>query len=375
MKILISNAENRKTFDIINITLKYFNRESLIITSIKNDVLLNIIYSEIKLLRTSCYHLFETDLKKIIASIKDAKESIVYLPIEETTTLFFYDFINKNEYLRKKFYYLLPPVESYKISRNKYLINLFCIKNNIPVPSIINKTEIQVTENKFTPLIYKPKIGTGSNGIKIIRTKEELNSIVYDNNYFLQYFVGDGVTVDGGFYLMDKGELISFYGHQRIRTYPQEGGVSVFSKSIENNRIKAIGTQLLYKLNWSGWAMIEFMYDEKSDDYLVIEINPRAWGSILLSEINQSYFVIKYIRLTMGMQIKQISVNYDTYIRWLIPWDVILYIKKLGKIKNFWKLNIKNTAYIGFTYSNIIKTFLFILYSCLNLKNIRKIIR
>jgi hypothetical protein len=44
------------TFDIINIALRYFNREALLITDIKNKVLLNIIYSEIKLLRTSCYH-------------------------------------------------------------------------------------------------------------------------------------------------------------------------------------------------------------------------------------------------------------------------------------------------------------------------------
>jgi predicted ATP-grasp superfamily ATP-dependent carboligase len=198
--------------------------------------------------------------------------------------------------------------------------------------------------------------------------------VINNDEYFLQYFIGNGVNVIGGFYLMNKGVLQSFYSHQRIRTYPPAGGVSVFSKTIDNQRIKEIGADLLHKLNWSGWAMVEFMYDEETDEYIVIEINPRAWGSILLSEINQSCFIQKYIQLARGEEIQQCSINYDTYIRWLIPWDIIFYIKNPGKIKQFWRLNSKKTAYIGFTYSNIFKSLLFILYSTLNIKHLKKII-
>jgi hypothetical protein len=372
MKILVTDAEKRKSFDIINIILRYYSKTSLLIATTKNSLLLNIIYPGLKTLRTTNFITFEYDFKKILTNIS-CGEQIVYFPVEEIVTLYFYNFIEKNKNIRNRFIFLLPSFQSFNLSRNKYLLNLFCRENNIIVPDII--TDINVVKNNFKPLIHKPKIGTGSKGIKIIKTKDELDNIVYDNNYFLQYFIGNGVTVDGGFYLMNKGELIFFYSHRRIRTYPQEGGVSVFSKSTENNRIKDIGAELLHKLNWSGLAMIEFVYDEKNDRYMVIEINPRAWGSILLSEINQSHFVINYIRLAMGMHIEKSHINYDTYIRWLIPWDIILYIRRLGKIKNFWKVNIKNTAYIGFTYSNIFRSFLFVLYSSLNFKHIKKIMQ
>jgi hypothetical protein len=372
MKILITDAENRKSFDVINIILRYYSKKSLLITAAKKSWLLNIIHPGLKTLRTINFIAFEYDLKEILTNILYS-EKIIYLPVEEKATLYFYNFIEKNKNLKNRFAFLLPSLQSFNLSRNKHLLNLFCKENNIIVPDII--TDINTIENNFKPLIYKPKIGTGSKDIKIIKTRAELDNIVYNHDHFLQCFIGNGVTVDGGFYLMNKGELVSFYSHQRIRTYPQEGGVSVFSKSVENIRIKDIGVELLHKLNWSGLAMIEFVYDEKNDRYMVIEINPRLWGSILLSEINQSHFIINYIRLATGMQIEQGPINYDTYIRWFIPWDIILYIKRFGKIKNFWKFNVKSTAYIGFTYSRVFKSFLFIFYSSLNFKHIKKIIQ
>jgi hypothetical protein len=376
MKILISDAENRKTFDLVNIVLRNYCKKDLLITSSKQNILLKIIYPQLHELRTANYQTFETDLKSILSSIPDS-EQIVYLPIEESTTLNFYDFIKKNEDMKKRFIYLLPSPQAFNLSRDKYLLNCFCIENNISAPIIITANEINELKksNHFKPLIYKPKIGTGSKGIRIIRTMEDLDCVQCDNAHFLQYFVGNGINVCGGFYLMNNGILKSFYSHQRIRTYPPDGGVSIFSKSAQNDEIKEIGTKLLNKLNWSGWAMIEFIYDEENEQYMVIEINPRVWGSILLSEINQSYFVKKYIQLSMNAEIEQPYINNETYIRWLIPWDIILYLKTFGKVKQFWKFNIRNTVYIGFSYTNIFRSLLFILYSTLNIKHFCRIFK
>lgn len=374
MKILISDAENRKTFDIVSIVLRHYNKKDLLIASNKQNFLLKIIYPQLWKLRSDDYQSFETDIKNILLSISP-DEQIVYLPIEELTTINFYDFIKKNKHLKYRFLYLLPSFQAFNISRNKYLLNCFCIQNKISAPAIITNIEIDTLNSHFKPLIYKPKIGTGSKGIRIIKTKEDLKYIQSDDNYFLQYFVGNGINVHGGFYLMKDGILKSFYSHQRIRTYPPEGGVSVFSKSAHNDKIREIGVELLNKLNWSGWAMIEFIYDEGSLQYMVIEINPRAWGSILLSEINQSYFIKKYIQLSMNIEIEQSPINENTYIRWFIPWDIILYLKTFGKIKQFWKFNSKKTVYIGFSYTNVFRSLIFILFSALNIKRFKKILK
>jgi carbamoylphosphate synthase large subunit len=373
MKILISDAENRKTFDIIHIALRHYHKKDLLIASNEQNWLLKVIYPGLKRLRTNIYHVFENDLKKIISEILDS-ESIVYLPIEETTTLCFYQFINENKELKNRFFFLLPSLQTFNLSRDKYLLNLFCIENKIAAPAIITNTDIDKLRNDFKTLIYKPKIGSGSQGIRIIKNKEELNTIQYDDSHFIQYFIGNGITVTGGFYLMNKGQLVSFYSHQRIRTYPPEGGVSVFAKSIQNKEIEKIGYELLNKLNWSGLAMIEFIYNEETDQYMIIEINPRVWGSILLSEINNSFFIKKYIHLSIGMNIEQTPFNEDTYIRWFVPWDIILYFKRRGKIERFWKFDVKKTVFIGFSYANLLKSIMFILYSILDFKHIKKII-
>lgn len=374
MKILISDVENRKSFDIVNMMLLHYERKDLIPAGNDNSMLLRKVYPDLLILRSLEYDEFEQDLKRII-SLQPGNEQIVYLAIEEKTTIFFYEFIRKNSKEAQRLIYLLPPEKSFNISRDKYQLNIFCSENGIAIPEIIQYSSLDEFVKDFVPLIYKPKQGSGSKGIQFVHVPDDLKNIERREDFFLQRFVGNGVNVEGGFYLMDKGALISFYSHKRIRTYPPEGGVSVYSQSIENNRIAAIGTELLNRLNWSGWAMIEFIYDEKSDDYVVIEINPRAWGSILLSEFNNAGFLQKYIALATGRVVTQSAINYDTYIRWMFPWDILLFLKKKGKIRNFWKLDIKRTCYIGFTYAGKFRSLLFILYSVFSIKHLKKILK
>jgi glutathione synthase/RimK-type ligase-like ATP-grasp enzyme len=175
MKILFTDAENRKTFDIVNIVLRYYNRNKLIITSSKESILLKIIYQGLKKLQTNDFQSFEHDLKVIVKAIA-SDEQIIYLPIEETTTLHFYKFIENNVEFKNKFSFLLPSSQSFNISRDKYLLNIFCTENGILAPSIITEAEMEKLQNDFKPLIYKPKIGTGSKGVRIIKSKDELNN-------------------------------------------------------------------------------------------------------------------------------------------------------------------------------------------------------
>jgi hypothetical protein len=374
MKILISDVENRKSFDIVNMMLLHYDRKDIIPASNDDSMLLKKIYPDLFILRSLVYGEFEQDLKRLINSQPES-EQILYLAVEEKTTIFFYAFIRNNSKEATRLIHLLPPEESFNISRDKYRLNVFCTENDIAVPEIIQYTALDEFVKRFVPLIYKPKEGSGSKGIQFVHTPDDLKNIEQREDFFLQRFVGNGVNVEGGFYLMDKGTLISFYSHQRIRTYPPEGGVSVYSQTIENSRIEVIGAKLLSRLNWSGWAMIEFIYDEKSDEYVVIEINPRAWGSILLSEFNNADFLRKYIALATGEQVKTSVINYNTFIRWMFPWDILLFLKKKGKISNFWKLDTKKTCYIGFTYAGMFRSLLFILYSVFSIKHLKKILK
>jgi len=372
MRILISDIENRKTFDIVNIARLHYSVSQLVLAGNDTGFLLKRIYGNIFLLRTNDYADFEHDLKVILST---EKEDVFYVAVEEKTTALFYEYLRNHPADASKLVSFLPAEEHFTISRNKFLLNQFCAQHGIAAPEIIPFNMIEAFKKNFTPLIYKPKQGSGSKGIKLIKTPEDLNVITPDDNFFLQRFVGNGINVEGGFYLMNKGELVSFYSHKRIRTYPPEGGVTVYSQTVDNAEIRDAGAKLLKALNWSGWAMVEFIYDEGAGKYTVIEINPRAWGSILLSEFNNADFFRKYVALGTGSTIENKVINYNTYIRWLFPWDVILFVKKKGKITGFWNFNRKRTCYIGFTYASWWRSFLFIFYSIFDLGHLKKVLK
>lgn len=362
MKIIISDLHLRKAFDIYNICnalgyeIKGFSSGSLL-----ERAILSLIY-----------------LKKVDivfnSSIKNNNnEQMVYFPVEEDTTLKFYDIIEKYDY--KNLYFNLPSRESFEVVRNKRKFLNFCLSKELPVPKIYKLDELLQNGNIPCKLIIKPNVGSGAIGIKFIDSFEDL--LKYQDidfkNYVIQERLENSRNVEGAFFLFDKGKLVSYYGHKRIRTYPPDGGVTVYSKCKINEELKRIGSKLLEKLNWSGIAMVEFLYDNKSNSYKIIEVNPRAWGSIMLSEFCGSNLITNYIMTAISEETVTSEINTDRYIRWFFPWDLISYIMSIRKIKYFWKFNTKNTCYINFSYSNLYRSVMFTLYNMLNLKNISKL--
>lgn len=370
MKILLTDVFLRKSFDVINILLNYFEEDELIFTLDNQSTTLKLklfsIYRvrHFKVLRKSC---FTEDLISISKNF--SSEEIVFLPIEEDMTHLFLKFTENESF---NFKYLLPNIGEYNLSRNKKDLNLFCENNNISSPKFITK-EVLENGNFQYPIIKKPKLGSGAKGIIYIENEEDLKSCQIDFEYdFVQERLPNPKDVQAGFYLCKDGKVISFYSHKRIRTFPETGGVTVFSKAENNSDILELGSQLLGKLNWSGVAMAEFIYDERDKKYKLIEINPRLWGSIMLSEFCNSKFLINYINGSLGKKIIKNEVNTNRYIRWIFPYDVFYCIKTVSNPFLFFKKR-KNTCYINFSYTNTRRSLLLILLTYFDLSKISKL--
>lgn len=369
MYILLTDPFSRKTFDIANILKK---RKYKLLIAYDGNIIIKLI---VVLLYTSkAFRLnanrFNNDLNKLESSIKN---EIVFFPIEEQTILYFYNYINNN--INSKIRNLLPDENIFNTVRDKVAFSSFCLANSVNVPIEYKHDELLKMNELPSPLIIKPKHGSGSVGIHYIDNISELDNakIIDFSKYLIQERIEDGQNILGGFFLAHKGELIIYYGHKRIRTYPEEGGVTVYSKVDFNDEIKHLGVDLLKKLNWSGIAMIEFLYDKRSNSYKIIELNPRAWGSIMLSEFCNSNMLSNYINIALNREIEKSFLKDNVYIRWIFPWDVISYIKKKGEIKNFWSLNLKNTCYINFTYSNFFQSFFFLLLNIFDFNKLKKL--
>lgn len=109
-----------------------------------------------------------------------------------------------------------------------------------------------------------------------------------------EYIPGDGFGFSA---LLDKSsQALAYFCHKRLRQYPAVGGPSTLCQGINSQALIDQGLKLLKALNWTGIAMVEFKKDARDNQYKLMEINPRFWGSLPLalhSGVNFPYLLCR----------------------------------------------------------------------------------
>lgn len=316
---------------------------------------------------TTCMESF-TECMKMLAD-KYYDDIIVYIPVEEQTTDYFVEYIAR--YGCGNFTFLLPDKEIYRTFRNKEQLNDLCLKYNFPAPIKFNVAQLNQADY---PILLKPVIGSGSRGLMRLYSVNDLTNDVKrritEENYLAQELLPNGKAVKGAFFLCKEGEVLGAYTHSRIRTVPEEGGVTVLSKMDDQDRLISQGAALLKQFRWTGLIMLEYLYDARTDEWKLIEANPRLWGSIMLAEFGGAYLLTNYVRYCIGQNMKETHIDADKYIRWLFPMDIMCLIKRRFQIRHFW--NFRNQCFINWTYARKDRAIAYLLFSMLNMKNIKK---
>jgi len=369
--ILLTDVQYRKEFDNVSITKQLFPKEHLILCTTKGKLFCRLSYGRcsVEKLRTEDgKEAFFEDFKALLK--KYSGDKIVYFPGEEQTTDYVVDYIEQLG--QGNIISLLPSYAMYQLFRNKRSLNHYCIENGFPAPK---EYQVEDLPNVEYPVLLKPEIGSGSHGQYRLYKKEDYTDDVKDTlaqvPYLIQELLPNGKDVQGGFFLCHKGQVIGAYTHKRIRTSPEEGGVTVLSCLNDNPRLIEQGKALLEHAGWEGLIMLEYIYDERSGEYKLIEANPRSWGSIMLSEYSGAKLLSNYIRICLGQESEGPEMKKEAYIRWFFPMDLLNWIKKKGKIKGFW--NFKNTCFINWTYARKDRALFFILASVFNMHNVKSL--
>ena len=97
-----------------------------------------------------------------------------------------------------------------------------------------------------------------------------------------QEFIPNGGSV-GVSYLFNSGETRAVFSHRRLLEYPESGGPSIVRESIRHEEAEEAGLRLLQRMKWHGVAMVEFRIDSRNGKPVLIEVNPRFWGSLPLA--------------------------------------------------------------------------------------------
>jgi predicted ATP-grasp superfamily ATP-dependent carboligase len=155
-------------------------------------------------------------------------------------------------------------------------------------------------------------------------TPEELISRFSSISEYLpivqEYIPGDGY---GFFALYNHGEPRAIFMHRRIREYPVTGGPSTCAESVFDPELKRCGMAMLNELRWHGVAMVEFKKDARSGEYVLMEINPKFWGSLDLSIASGVDFPYLACRMALEGDVEPVfEYLVGTRFRWLFPGEI-----------------------------------------------------
>ena len=227
----------------------------------------------------------------------------------------------------------LETADSQKVlcAADKRYVTELAAEVGVPAPRTISPgspNEIRNLARKIKyPVVIKPAVEPRiKKGVQYARTPHELieqYEVLWEQSnqahmrppIVQEYIPGFGC---GFFALYQNGVCKRIFMHRRVREVPPAGGVSCCAESYYDPKLKAYGTRLLDKLEWHGVAMVEFRYDTDGNDYKLVEINPKFWGSLDLALSAGVDFPYYLCQMAQGQTIEY-SENYNRKIRFHWP--------------------------------------------------------
>jgi len=259
------------------------------------------------------------DVDTLLSAVKKQKIDVV-LPIDEDA----HKLISKNLELVQSKVKTSPiaRIDVYEAATNKWKLAELCEKNNIPYPKTFYIEDMafskNITKNICLPVLIKPESGHGGLNIRLIKSEDELETFFQSNpdlsmgNYLLQEYV-EGYDIDMS--LLAKGGEILAYTIQkgfisRASIFAAPAGIEF----LYNEKIYKTIEKLIDKLQFSGIAHIDLRYDQNQDEFKVIEINARYWGSLTGSVLAGVNFPYLSCLVGMGEKIESPRYKHCRYI-------------------------------------------------------------
>ena len=128
------------------------------------------------------------------------------------------------------------------------------------------------------PLIVKPRSGSGSRDVHLIRNARELINIPRDGSFMVQtYLPGEEYSVD--VFADEQGQVIASVVRERIKI---DSGIAVIGKTVINRKLSQLAKEIATLVGIRYTANIQFKLDQQQLPKL-LEINPRFPGTMPLT--------------------------------------------------------------------------------------------
>jgi D-aspartate ligase len=189
-------------------------------------------------------------------------------------------------------YFILPFSDIQTVERilDKTLLYRKCEQRRIPIPRTFyvgEKTPEQIASEISFPCIVKPALQrefTNEFGEKVLRagTGEEFLALCERAGHhalLAQEIVGAGVDSFYSLcsYIGCDGEAKGVFVGRKLEQYPPDFGTACLVDSRYVQQIVERGVDILKQFGYHGISEVEFIYDERSRDFKLLDINTRVW--------------------------------------------------------------------------------------------------
>ncbi len=211
----------------------------------------------------------------------------------------------------------LPPLEWLERSCDKLSSLERAAEVGIPVPETYLLPAAAGRLPRSGAWLLKPRRGTGARGVRRLQAAEDPKELseglkMRYGDMVMQRLVpgrrnGYAVSLLYG----PDGAYCAGFVHRKIRELPVEGGVSTCAESVEWPDLIELARRYVEgggpteRIPWQGVINLEFKVDVTTQTPLLIEVNPRLWGSLPLAIQAGVDFPRLMWRLARGEQVGQ----------------------------------------------------------------------
>lgn len=222
-----------------------------------------------------------------------------------------------------------------KIERlaNKRLCAKLAAEAGVPVPETYVPDEQGIDHVRATaefPVLVKPANASGARGIRRVDTPEELPETYRaakraDGDVIVQEFVDHS----GGHYSIGtvfdrEGSPRAIHAYEELIQYPDSGGPAIRARSVPIEPWVHEMLELLERVDWTGPAHMDVLFDPADETYKLLEVNPRIWSSIALAIDSGVDIPGVILDIASGIDPGE-STTYptDRAYRWVVPNEIL----------------------------------------------------
>jgi len=236
-----------------------------------------------------------------------------------------------------------PDFDKFMIFHDKWTTALRCQDAGIPIPKTFHPEGIDDLLNYRAlldyPVVVKAQIGCGiKNGVRIANdwnevlyyysemTKQESFSFLdnFERPIIQEYVPGEIRDVVGVF---KDGEPLGILSQKRYITYPIDGGTGSVNITTHEPQAIELSKRLMLEAKWTGPAMCEYKLDSRTNQYKLLEVNPKFWGTLGLSINAGMPFPIMTVEMSRGklQRVSKYTINH------MYRWSLSDEIKSLSQ--------------------------------------------